>query len=146
MKCKLLHIRLKKRYRAPDEAKTNEFLEGVNVKRIFAAVRGGLSPFWSALVFYEPEPREEGTTYVQEAQVTAEEEELYGKLRAWRNKRALEEDVPPYMIAHNAWLRQMVKLRPRTKEDLIEVKGFGAGRTERYGDDILRIFRGGRQG
>ncbi|MEW5937059.1 MAG: HRDC domain-containing protein [Candidatus Thermoplasmatota archaeon] len=69
------------------------------------------------------------------------EKEVYEALRKWRNTIAEMEGVPPYVIAHNAWLQEMAKSRCKTKEDLLQVKGFGKKRVEKYGGDILKVVK-----
>ena len=39
-------------------------------------------------------------------------------------------------------MEQIIKLKPRTKEDLISIKGFGPVKIEKYGQDIVDIIRG----
>ena len=69
-----------------------------------------------------------------------EEERLYEALRTWRNKQARRERLLPYMVAHNSSLKQMVRIRVRTKEDLLRIKGFGERRAEKYGSAILNAI------
>ncbi len=41
----------------------------------------------------------------------------------------------------NFWLKQIIKLRPSTPEDLIAIKGFGEERTKKYGQEIIEILK-----
>ena len=77
--------------------------------------------------------------------LTAEQENSYNALRSWRNERASEDGVPPYLIAHNDSLMQMATLPIQTHEDLLQVKGLGEKRVQKYGDEILRILSATRQ-
>lgn len=143
MKCKIFNIRLSESYGKSDELVLNNFLENIKVSRIFSSVIGGNTPFWSVLIFYE-DKTEEKVKYihsVEEITLTSLEESLYEALRRWRNEQAAKEGITPYMIAHNSWLKQMVKMHVKTKEDLLQIKGFGEKRTEKYGDDILRVVK-----
>jgi superfamily II DNA helicase RecQ len=72
--------------------------------------------------------------------LTAEQENSYNALRNWRNERASQDGVPPYLIAHNDSLMQMATMIIKTPEDLLQVKGFGEKRVQKYGDEILRIL------
>jgi len=69
-----------------------------------------------------------------------EQEKSYSALRTWRNERASQDGVPPYLIAHNDSLMQMATMAIKTHEDLLEVKGLGEKRVQKYGDEILRIL------
>ena len=68
------------------------------------------------------------------------EKKLYEALRRWRNKQARRDRLLPYMVAHNSSLKQMVRMRVKTKEDLLQIKGFGERRAEKYGSDILKVI------
>ena len=72
--------------------------------------------------------------------LTAEQENDFNNLKKWRNERAAQDGLPPYMIAHNDSLMQIAAAPILTKEDLLQIKGFGEKRAEKYGDEILRIL------
>ena len=76
--------------------------------------------------------------------LTAEQENAYNALRSWRNDRASQDGVPPYLIAHNDSLMQMASMNIETTEDLLQVKGLGEKRVEKYGDEILGILKSHR--
>jgi len=44
------------------------------------------------------------------------------------------------MIAHNRQVAKMVKLKARTKADLLKVKGIGEAKVARYGEEILKLL------
>ena len=62
------------------------------------------------------------------------DEELFQRLRVLRKSLASEAKVPPYVIFSDRTLRAMVRRRPRTAEDLLEVPGVGEKKLERYGE------------
>ena len=68
------------------------------------------------------------------------DEELVERLRSWRLERSQEDAVPAYVVLHDATLRELAALRPRTLDELAEVKGFGPVKLERYGDDLLAVL------
>ena len=68
------------------------------------------------------------------------EKKIYEALRVWRAAKAKEQGIPPYMIAHNKNLADMIKLKVGSKNDLTKVKGFGESKINGYGDDILKII------
>jgi len=141
MKCKVFNVHLSEGYGKNDESALNEFLENIKVSRIFSSVIGGEAPFWSVLIFYEDKTEKvKHTLSAEEITLTPAEEGLYEALRRWRNEQATKDGIAPYMIAHNSWLKQMIKMHVKTKEDLLRIKGFGEKRTEKYGDDILKVI------
>lgn len=70
-------------------------------------------------------------------------EELFQRLRALRKRLADEADLRPYMVFSDATLRGMVRLRPRTEEELLQVSGVGAVKLERYGQAFLEALTEG---
>jgi ATP-dependent DNA helicase RecQ len=62
-------------------------------------------------------------------------------LRAWRSAEAKSQAVPAYVIFQDTVLREIAAVQPRSLDDLALVKGVGASKLERYGDDILRVLK-----
>jgi DNA helicase-2/ATP-dependent DNA helicase PcrA len=58
-------------------------------------------------------------------------------LRDWRRRRAAQDDVPAFVIAHDTTLRAIADSRPRTLTALGRVKGMGPTKLERYGAEII---------
>jgi superfamily II DNA helicase RecQ len=71
-----------------------------------------------------------------------ESEELFNRLREWRHDRAIQDAVPPYVVAHDAQLRSLADVRPLDSTALLEVPGFGPTRVERYGEEIVAVIAG----
>lgn len=69
------------------------------------------------------------------------DEALWEALRALRLKLAQEQGVPPYLVFHDAVLRQMAHLRPQDKTQLSAISGVGEYKLQRYGDDFLKVIR-----
>jgi DNA helicase-2/ATP-dependent DNA helicase PcrA len=67
------------------------------------------------------------------------DEQLMTELRAWRASRARADDVPAYVVAHDAVLAAIVEQRPGSEAALRRVKGMGPAKLERYGEEILAI-------
>jgi DNA helicase-2/ATP-dependent DNA helicase PcrA len=64
----------------------------------------------------------------------------FAALREWRAVTARAEDVPAYVIAHDATLAAIAEARPRTLPGLRRVKGMGPAKLEKYGAEILAII------
>ena len=77
-------------------------------------------------------------------QVPAEDEPLWEALRELRMTLCREAGVPPYVIFHDATLREMVRLRPSSPSELLAVQGVGETKLERYGEAFLELLRGHR--
>ncbi len=68
---------------------------------------------------------------------------LFESLRDWRNQRAKEDGVPPYVIAKNRILALISRKKPMGIPALREIEGVGQGTVDKYGGDILAIVRAG---
>jgi len=66
---------------------------------------------------------------------------LFELLREWRAVTARSMGVPAYVVFPDATLAEVARLRPRSEDDLLEVKGIGPRKLEAYGADLLRIVR-----
>ena len=61
-------------------------------------------------------------------------------LRQWRSTTAREQNVPAYVIFHDATLRTIAETDPPDPDELGRVPGIGAGKLERYGDAVLEVL------
>ncbi|GAA3972894.1 DNA helicase RecQ [Allohahella marinimesophila] len=69
--------------------------------------------------------------------VPDEEMDLWEALRACRTRLASEQNVPPYVVFHDATLMQMLTLKPDSEEALGQISGIGEAKLQRYGSDFL---------
>ena len=69
--------------------------------------------------------------------------DLFERLRAVRLEIARSRGVPPYVIFHDATLREMARLRPATIDALLAVKGVGARKADDLGGVFLDAIRAG---
>jgi ATP-dependent DNA helicase RecQ len=72
------------------------------------------------------------------------DESLFERLRAWRTSEAKTQAIPPYVIFHDAVLREIAVVRPANLDELGEIKGVGASKLQRYGAAVLAIAGAGR--
>jgi ATP-dependent DNA helicase RecQ len=75
------------------------------------------------------------------AEIPAHDEPLWEALRDCRKQLAQEHNVPPYVIFHDATLRQMVALRPLDSAAMLNVGGVGQAKLARYGERFLEVLR-----
>lgn len=85
-------------------------------------------------------PVGEGGDEAAEVALDPDQQATYERLRAWRTGEARERAIPPYIIAHDRQLRDVVLARPATHAELQKVKGFGPAKVDTYGDAILAIL------
>ncbi|MFT5707335.1 MAG: ATP-dependent DNA helicase RecQ [Oceanospirillaceae bacterium] len=73
----------------------------------------------------------------------ADEHGLWEALRVLRTELAKEQDVPPYIIFHDATLMEMVMYRPTTHQQMQKISGVGERKLELYGNDFLAVINDG---
>ncbi|WP_152625209.1 DNA helicase RecQ [Cellvibrio sp. OA-2007] len=78
--------------------------------------------------------------------IEAEDQGLWNALRSCRKRLAEEQGVPPYVIFHDATLREMLEFRPLTTEQLRSITGVGESKLKRFGDDFLAVIRAAEYG
>ena len=61
----------------------------------------------------------------------------FAALREWRSGIAREQGVPPYVIFHDATLRNIALELPRDLDAMSSIAGVGASKLERYGREVL---------
>ena len=74
-------------------------------------------------------------------QLASQDQGLWEALRELRRKLAEDAGVPPYVIFHDTTLKEMVRLRPATAEDMLSLHGVGQTKLDRYGDAFLEALR-----
>jgi ATP-dependent DNA helicase RecQ len=78
----------------------------------------------------------------QPVSVAEEDRDLWDALRTCRKRLADENNVPPYVIFHDATLIQMATDKPQTSEALLAISGVGQTKLERYGPAFLEVVGG----
>lgn len=73
--------------------------------------------------------------------IEAEDQSLWNALRSCRKRLAEEQGVPPYVIFHDATLREMLEFRPLTPEQLRNITGVGESKLKRFGEEFLAVLR-----
>ena len=66
---------------------------------------------------------------------------LWHALRACRKRMAEEQSVPPYVIFHDATLREMLEHRPNNDKSLLEISGVGDQKLKKFGEEFLAVIR-----
>ncbi len=87
----------------------------------------------------EPAPRKK--TRAPAGDIPDQDRDLWEALRECRRQLAAEQSLPPYVIFHDATLRQMVAEKPADREALLKISGIGQAKLERYGERFLSVLR-----
>ena len=66
---------------------------------------------------------------------------LFDVLRALRKQLADEQGLPPYVIFHDATLRELAQKRPATLDQFARIRGIGEAKLSRYGERFIEAIR-----
>ncbi|MEC4003378.1 HRDC domain-containing protein [Flavobacterium sp. SUN052] len=147
MKVKIFTIRLTENELEIDQNSLNDFLEMVSFKKSdthFIELEN--KSYWSVLVHYEDliETKSEETKTIevkQESDLSEREQLIYQNLKQWRNEKAIELNLPHYMICHNSELLNVSLQKPENNSQLRKIKGFGEVKSDKYGDAIIALLK-----
>lgn len=93
---------------------------------------------------YEPDKCEVTNCQIekQESPDLSETEKavLVQKLKAFRLEQSRKESIKPYYIFNDNQMEQVIEKNPKTRQELLEISGFGNVKVEKYGDCILEII------
>ncbi len=76
------------------------------------------------------------------AGLSGDASKLFDALRTWRKAVADKQNVPAYVILHDATLREIATRRPTTLDDLAGIPGIGSTKLARFGEDLLKLAGG----
>ena len=61
-------------------------------------------------------------------------------LKLWRNDIATRLNLPGYMVTSNATLINVSRANPKSNDELLNIKGLGPNKIEKYGSDIIALL------
>jgi len=73
--------------------------------------------------------------------ISARDAPVFESLRSLRASLAREQNLPAYVIFHDATLRAMATQRPQNLKELGQINGVGVSKLERYGEQMLAVLR-----
>ena len=75
-----------------------------------------------------------------EEYLSEEEAELYKILKEWRAGEAQMLGYPPYIVASNQLLVDIIKAHPKNIGELSQIRGMGKRKVRDYGEELLLIL------
>jgi len=86
-------------------------------------------------------PKAEGTdSHSSDAEsLPPEDPFLFEALRQWRREKAQAVGCPAYRVLTNAALAQVAELKPRSRNQLLAIKGIGKATARTYGAELLSL-------
>jgi len=148
MKTIIFKIRVAQEHIHQDQDHLNLFLSKVNVVNTSTHFIEGMVDYWSVMIFYtELDPqteknlaKEKKFTITSSEPLSDDEVQRLGTLKKWRAQKAMELNMPQYLICHNSELISIAKMKPTQREDLTKIKGFGDLKQMKYGEEILNVI------
>ena len=125
-------------------------VEGHGALRLTAASHDVLKGRRSLAMRLEPPARERKRNRADRKgaaspiDLPAEASPRFEALREWRTEMAREQNVPAYVIFHDATLRAIALVDPGNLEELRDINGVGDRKLERYGAAVLERLAGAR--
>ncbi len=72
--------------------------------------------------------------------VSPQHQPLWEALRECRKRIADELNVPPYVVFHDASLKEMLEVRPMSRMDLLTITGVGQSKLDKYGSEFIEVI------
>jgi ATP-dependent DNA helicase RecQ len=88
----------------------------------------------------KPERGRKSKTKSAAAPVSPEHDALFEQLRALRKQLADKAGVPPYVVFHDATLREMAAQKPSTLAAFAKIPGVGQAKLTRYGEVFMQAI------
>jgi ATP-dependent DNA helicase RecQ len=66
---------------------------------------------------------------------------LFDTLRQWRREKSDKLGVPAYLIYPDVTLKELARRRPKTKEELLEIRGIGPAKARQFGKETLSVLQ-----
>lgn len=66
---------------------------------------------------------------------------LFEVLRQLRTDLAVDAGVPPYVVFSDATLKEMSQHRPNDRLALLQIKGVGQSKLDKYGEMFLQVIK-----
>ena len=67
--------------------------------------------------------------------------DLFNELRIWRRDTAIKEGVKPYIIFSDATLIELCNKLPKTEKELLQIRGMGEKKFNKYGEELLKRLK-----
>ena len=71
---------------------------------------------------------------------TDNEEQIRNKIKKFRLETAKKEQIKPFMVFKDDQIEELINVKPKNKEQLLKVKGFGEIKAQKYGEEIINII------
>ncbi|WP_395743254.1 RecQ family ATP-dependent DNA helicase [Prosthecobacter sp.] len=126
------------------ETSTGEFPKVTLTSRGAEVMKKGLNVRMRWPSMHAPAAKPKGKTAMNEELAARElgfDDALFEKLKRHRSTLAESEGVPPYIIFSNQTLEFMTRLKPKTIEAGLKIRGVGEKKAKEYLPDFIQIIK-----
>jgi len=102
----------------------------------------------SSIEFLEEDikPKFEKTKKVEVSDEDEKDLPIVKAFKELRTELAKKHKIYPlYMVYNNAMIDDVIKENPKTKEELLKIKGFGQQKVDLFGEDILKLLNSNQE-
>lgn len=86
------------------------------------------------------EPRAKAKKVTAASELSSEAQEIFERLRDWRQAEAKSQGVPGYVVFADTTLAALAEHKPQNDDELLTISGIGQVKLERYGADVLQLI------
>lgn len=104
------------------------------------AISGNAAIQEEAEIVSEQRNEEQNASVPVETAENIENTPIYQALKKYRLNKSREERIKPYFLYNNSQLEEIIRISPKTIEELKKVNGFGDVKCAKYGQDIIKII------
>lgn len=141
MQVKVFSIGLEADMLEKDQNILNEFLATVTFKKSSTQYIEKEN-YWSLIVHYDENETTKPARLERKSfeDLSAKDQQVYMYLKEWRTEKAEKLQQKNYLICHNSELIDLAMYKPSNLDELLQIKGFGPQKANKFGDDILAIL------
>jgi ATP-dependent DNA helicase RecQ len=134
------------REKAPDKKKSQQknvkLFDAQNVSDEKTPKPSGVKFFETQDVFDEKTPKQGDSKLLEKQNLSADiDNVLFDKLKKLRREIAAKESVPPFIVFHDANLRDMCRRKPTSLVQFSGIIGVGKRKLEKYGEAFTELIK-----
>jgi ATP-dependent DNA helicase RecQ len=69
---------------------------------------------------------------------------IFEALKKWRREKSAQLDGPAYLVFADKTLQELARVLPETPADLLNIRGIGPAKAQRFGEEALAVIKAAR--
>jgi superfamily II DNA helicase RecQ len=95
-----------------------------------------------------PEVQKKTTKKKAAVKVAAEDADydvaIFEALKKWRREKSAKLGGPAYLVFADKTLQELARVLPETPADLLNIRGIGPAKAQRFGEEALAVIKGAK--